>query len=149
MAGGRPRIWDREEILKKLIEWAKKDDSINLCGFCGSILLDFETYCKFVRESEEFRQAHTTVKLILANRREQRHSEGLLAGKCFDLNARTYDLFAKEEHRDEKTFEAKLKSDTEKETSQEVLDGVTRTLQQISSIREQYGIDDSNSLPVK
>lgn len=34
---GRPRERDRKELAKKLLEWCKLPDSINLNGYCISI----------------------------------------------------------------------------------------------------------------
>lgn len=108
--GGRPREHNRDEIAEKLILWAKKDDSLNLCGFCADNLIAPSKIGMFARECEKFRLSLDITKSILADRREKMLSEGKLHMKAYDLNANTYDYFLKEEKREEKKFESDLKS---------------------------------------
>lgn len=108
--GGRPRVHDRDEIAEKLIDWAKKDNSLNLCAFCAENLIDPSRITQWANECERFKQAVGLAKSFIAARREIMLSEGKLHMKAYDLNANTYDYFLKNEKRDEKKFESDLKS---------------------------------------
>lgn len=114
---GRPRQYDREDIARKLIEWAKKEDSLNLCAFCGEHLIPPQKLGQWAKECDDFRASYDIVKSIIASKREQKLSEGELHIKAYDLNAATYDYFLKEERREEKAHEAFLKSESLKEVT--------------------------------
>jgi hypothetical protein len=105
---GRPREYDRNEIAQKLIEWAKKDNSLNLCEFCGENLIPPQKLGVWAKECEYFRSSYDIVKSLIASRREKKLSKGELHVKAYDLNAATYDYFLKEERREEKAFEAEI-----------------------------------------
>ncbi len=110
--GGRPREYDRASIAEELIKWAKLPDSVNLCGFCCSRdpPLDPNKVTQWALEDDEFRKAYRTAKAFLGNRREQMLSADLLHSKAYDLNAKTYDHFLKDEHRQQMEFESALAS---------------------------------------
>jgi len=116
MAGGRPRVHNREQIALDLIEWAKKPDSINLCGFCCSCEppLDPAKLSQWAAECDEFRKAHRIAKMFLGHRREIMLSQDLLHVKAYDLNATTYDPFLKEEKIANMKLASELAKDTEK-----------------------------------
>lgn len=128
--GGRFRKHDRDDIADKLVEWAKKDDSLNLCGFCADNLIVPSKITIWAKECENFRKAYELSKSFIANRRERKLSNGELHVKAYDLNANTYDFFLKEGKREEKKFESELKS-KEQETAQQL------TPEQINQIIEQ------------
>lgn len=97
----RLREYDRDDIAMQLIEWAQKDDSINLNAFCGKLLIDPHKISEWARQEESFRSAYRLAKSLIAARREMRLSENTLHQKAYDLNASVYDHFlkeAKEEH---------------------------------------------------
>lgn len=107
--GGRPREHNREEIFKELIEWAKKDDSINLCKFCctrepplaPSMLIRWA-------KDDQFSQSYETAKAFLGARREELLNGEKLHVKAYDLNATTYDQFLKEEKKEMAQFQSEL-----------------------------------------
>lgn len=109
--GGRPRIHDREQIAKELIEWAEDSESINLNKFCCTRKppLAPSMITNWARECDNFQRAYETAKAFLGARREEMLTENKLHVKAYDLNANTYDYFLKEERRAEKEFEASLK----------------------------------------
>lgn len=112
MPAGRPKEYDREAIGKALLEWAKKDDSLNLNGFCttNDPLIPPSYLSVWAKEDDEFSQAYEITKSFLAVRRELKLKDGELHVKAYDLNASVYDFFLKEERRKEKEHEAEVKA---------------------------------------
>lgn len=98
--GGRPKEYDRKAIASALIEWAKRDDSINLNKFCAyhDPIISPHAMLRWCREDNEFRTAYEQAKTFLGFRREEKLNNGELHTKAFDLNATVYDAF----HRAEK-----------------------------------------------
>ncbi len=123
-AGGRPRDWDYSEMAGKILEWAKKKDSVNLNAFCCEHEPPFPPpyVSRWARESEEFRSAYETAKSFLANRREKKLTANELHVKAYDLNATTYDYFLKEEKMREKEFDAEVKRKAFEEGSADLSD---------------------------
>lgn len=112
MVMGRPKEYDREAIAKALVEWAIKDDSLNLNGFCTTHdpLIPPPYLSIWANEDEQFSKAYNLAKAFLAVRRERKLKEGELHVKAYDLNAAVYDFFLRDERRKEKEHEAGLKS---------------------------------------
>lgn len=111
----RLREYDRDEIGMQLIEWAQKEDSINLNAFCGQLLLDPSKISIWAKEEESFRKAYKIAKSLIAARRELWLSSETLHTKAYDLNASVYDHFLHEAKREQAEFEAEIKMKTEKE----------------------------------
>jgi hypothetical protein len=110
MAAGRPREYDLKKVANDLIEWAKKDDSINLNKFCAHNDIVPSTMLRWKDEDKEFREAYDKTKSYIAFRREEQLSKGKLHVKAYDLNATVYDAFS----RDEKMYMAKYEADVKK-----------------------------------
>lgn len=109
---GRPREHDRDAIADALIEWAKLPDSLNLNGFCCTREPPIapSKITIWAKEDENFRKAYEAAKAFIGVRREQMLSLDLLHVKAYDLNAKTYDHFLKEEARQQMEFESSLAS---------------------------------------
>lgn len=105
----RPREHDREEIAVKMVEWAYKDDSFNLCGFCGEEQISPCKISQWANQCEDFRKAYTLTKALLGDRRERGLKEGKVHQKAYDLNARTYDKPMHEQWELEEAYKAGLK----------------------------------------
>jgi len=114
MVMGRPRTYDRAQVALDLIEWAKKDDSINLNGFCISYNppLEPSKITLWARECTDFRRAYEGAKAYLGERREQRLNENKIHVKAYDLNASTYDHFLKDERKQMAEHAAALQKDS-------------------------------------
>lgn len=104
---GRPREHDRVQIAKDIVEWAKKEDSINLCKFCALYEppIPPQKLTLWSKECNNFREAYDTAKMFLGFRREEWLNAEVLHVKAYDLNAQTYDYFLKEEKRQLAEFE--------------------------------------------
>jgi hypothetical protein len=100
MVMGRPQEFDRNKVAQELIEWAKKPDSINLCKFCAlhDPIISPSYLSIWAKEDDNFSKAYDAAKLFLGFRREEWLSQETLHVKAYDLNAKTYDYFLKEEH---------------------------------------------------
>jgi hypothetical protein len=146
---GRPRKHNREQIACDIIEWAKKDDSINLNKFCA--------YCdppisprklsEWSKESQEFRESVETAKAFLAFRREEWLTKDMLHVKGYDLSASAYDYFIKEEKRDQAEFEALLKSKETNQVSEDIIEQYQAVMEQIKQRQSEASarkIADSN-----
>jgi len=128
MVSGRLRTYDRDQIAEDLIEWAKKPDSINLNAFCAYYKTPIppKKISEWAKEDDFFRESVEIAKGYLGARREEWLNQELLHVKGYDLNAKTYDYFLKEESRDEKKFESELdanKSESVPEDYKKVFDG--------------------------
>lgn len=113
---GRPRTHNREQIAIDLIEWARKDDSINFNKFCALYPTPFPAtkLLDWSKEDEDFRVAYDTAKAFLGFRREEKLNKEELHVKAYDLNATVYDLLAKAEKQEQAKFDASLRKENEK-----------------------------------
>ncbi len=139
--GGRPREHDRDAIALELIEWAKKDDSINLNAFCCSRkpCLDPSKLSQWAREDEGFRRSYRAAKAFLAVRREEWLSSEQLHQAAYNRNAKVYDYFEREESRDEyayqKEVDAKVGKEVNTNANADVKDRLDATLNQLSELQ--------------
>ena len=100
---GRPREHNREQIAIDIIEWAKKDDSINVNKFCAYYDPPFpcRKLSEWSKECNHFRESYETAKNFLAFRREEWLNNENLHVKAYDLTAAAYDFVIKEERQEQ------------------------------------------------
>lgn len=122
MVSGRLREHDRDKIAEDLLEWAKKEDSINLNGFCANKLIAPSKLSLWSKEDEFFRQAFEVAKSFIGERRERLLTNDMLHVKAYDLNAAVYDRFLKEERMEMAKYETLLKFVQEENQNPEVID---------------------------
>jgi hypothetical protein len=138
-AGGRPREWDRDSVLLDLLDWAHKQDSINLNQFCGSRLLPPQHLSKWALECTQFRESYWVIKTLLGARREAWLSSERLHQKAYHLSHHTYDYFTREEDRDYYTFQKELDAKIGKEVAstanEDVKSRLDATLAQLSELQ--------------
>lgn len=115
MVAGRPREHDRDKISIELIEWAKKEDSINFNKFCCTREppIPATKLLLWAKEDDKFRMAYETAKAFLGCRREEWLSKEMLHVKAFDLNATVYDLIAKDEKMEMSSYDASLRKEAD------------------------------------
>jgi len=153
MVMGRPRLHDREQIAEDLVAWAQLSTSINMNGFCATrdppLAPSFVT--NWAREDSDFRAAYDSAKAILGMRREQRLSDGSLHLKAYDLNAKVYDHFLKEEWKESIKFESQVAKEKEEETEHKQLmnSKFDQVLSQLNSLSETRNQDDNQTSNVK
>jgi len=130
---GRPCEFDRVQVAKDMIEWAKQPDSININKFCAlhDPIIPPATFTRWRDEDPEFRAAYECVKLFLAFRREEKLNSEQLHVKAYDLNATVYDYFLREE----KLLMMKHESDLKAKSEQAKYD--LESLKQLSAVMDQ------------
>lgn len=133
---GRLRTHDRDQIAIDMLEWVKKDASLNLNGFCAEQLISPSKITNWAKEEEFFRQAYELTKAVIANRREQKLSKGELHVKSYDLNATVYDHFLREERRSQSIFDAELSAKVAKEASKDESAAVQSLLDALNKMRD-------------
>lgn len=135
---GRPREYNREKIAVDIIEWAKKEDSININKFCAYYDPPFPArkLCDWAREDEDFRASYETAKTFMAFRREEWLNNETLHVKAYDLTAAAYDYILKEEKKDQAKFESSLKAQEVQQASEEHKALNKAVLDQLSSMQE-------------
>src|SRR5277367_4267778 len=131
--GGRPRTWDREKIADELVAWAMLDDSINLNAFCAIKLMPPSKISEFANEDKRFHEAYEIAKSYIAIHRENRLTDGTLHVKAYDLNARVYDYFLKQDHKEMLRLQAELKNQEQKPVSDDVNLALDAIMSQLSS----------------
>jgi hypothetical protein len=138
---GRPREHDRDQIASELIEWARKDNSINLNAFCCTREppLDPSKLSNWAKEDDYFRQVFKATKTFLAVRREQWVSSEQLHQSAYSRTSKVYDHFEKEEARDEfayqKELEAKVGKEINASANEDVKTRLDATLNQLSELQ--------------
>jgi hypothetical protein len=145
---GRPRERDRAKIAEDLIEWAKKDDSINVNKFCAWYDPPFPTskLSQWSKEDEEFRQSYEITKAFIAYRREEKLNSGQLHVKAYDLNAGAYDYMVQEERNRQVEFEVKAKSQTESQADEKIIDNFERTMKQLERLQSSARKTDESNI---
>ena len=127
MVAGRPKEYDRDDLLDKLITWSKLPQSKSLLDFCHLNDLDPDKLSCFARENPKFLSAYRMVKARIGNNRENLLSSGTLHQQAFNKNAHVYDYFMREEERDLMKYQSDLKRAENKEldnTAKECLDHI-------------------------
>lgn len=120
MGAGRPREHDRELIAANLIEWAKKDDSINFnkfCAYCDPIL-PVAKLRQWAAEDDKFRTAYEQAKTFLAFRREEFVSNDRLHSAAWGRNAKHYDVSLKQDEEASEAYTASLRKDEDSKPTQ-------------------------------
>jgi predicted amidophosphoribosyltransferase len=142
---GRPREHDREKIAHDLIEWAKKDDSINLNKFCAFNEIVPSKISQWAKEDDNFRQAYELAKSFIGYRREEMLNREELHVKAYDLNATNYDYFLRDEKRQQSEFEAALKSQEIEKYTQDDLNKYQSLMSQLDKLQSDLKNADSNN----
>lgn len=97
---GRPRIYDAEKIAEELMQWVKKEDSINFAQFCADRGYLPALIWRLEKETEDFSDAYIIAKLKLAERRERLLNQDLLNYGAFQRYQRGYDQFLEKDEDD-------------------------------------------------
>lgn len=118
---GAPRKHDYEDIGKKLLEWSKLDNSINICDFCVNFL-DPPIYVEYLwdmqRRDENLSYVYKIAQQRIGIRREKLLNSGHLHQHAYGKSIRHYDPVVVKESDAEKEFDHELKK---KEIEQEAL----------------------------
>lgn len=143
---GRPREHDRAKIAHDIIQWAKRDDSINVNKFCALYDPPFPTskLSQWSKEDDEFRQSYEICKAHLAYRREEKLNANELHVKAFDLTAAAYDFVIREAREAHAEFEASLKSQIDVNVDEKIIENFDKTMKQLEMLQSARKMEDSN-----
>jgi hypothetical protein len=148
--GGRPRTRDRVKIAADLVEWAKKDENINLNGFCCEYEPPFSPQVLYEWAEEKdaegwlITESMRIAKAFLAKRREIKLNDGTLHSKAYDKNATAYDYIMKKDLQEQMEFESTLKQREMKSVSQADVERFESVMGQLSSLRKDRSNADSS-----
>jgi hypothetical protein len=106
---GRPREYDREEMMDKLIEFADKDTSLTLGQFSAEYWIPSSSVLRFVDEDENFRKVYEICKNKIGHRRERLYAQGSIPQVSYTRYVRRFDCFLHAEERDDLKFEIETK----------------------------------------
>ncbi len=134
---GRPREHDRVEIAKKLIEWAKRESSMNLCGFSAEMGISPMVILNWTRIDPDFCLAYDEAKCYLGERRERALNSNALHQAAYNRNANVYDLYQRDELRDQLKFEAALKAQADIAVSEGDVKRYEAVMAQLNSLQSQ------------
>ena len=132
---GRPREYDLEEMSEKLLEWASKDTSINLCEFSALMNISPHQVLNWTRINEDFCTSYEIAKCWLGARREEYLNKDMLHQAAYNRNANTYDMYQKDEFRDQLKFEYSLKTQAENAISEGDLKRHNALMFQLASLQ--------------
>jgi hypothetical protein len=108
----RPRhliTYDHKIIIREMMDWVKKEDSINFCDFCFERGYTPALIWKLEKDIEEFHNAYQLVRMKLAVRREELVNAELLCEKAFSRYQAHYDPFLRGHEEELKDKDAKRK----------------------------------------
>ena len=106
---GRPREYDGDKIANELMEWAKKESSINIAQFCADRGYLPGLIWTLDKESEDFSYAYTIAKMKLAERRERLLNKQKLNYGAWERYQRGYDPFLARDENDKEDNDAARK----------------------------------------
>jgi hypothetical protein len=144
---GRPREYDRDQIGLDMIEWAKKDDSLNLNAFCAIADIAPSQITQWAHACPNFMKAYEKAKAHLGARREECLRTGKLHVKAYDLNASVYDHFTRDEKRSIMQFEADLKAKDKAQYSEADAERYEALMSQLRSLQSKSESNALNNAP--
>lgn len=148
---GRPREYNREKIFEDLIEWARKDDSLNINKFCCTQDPPFgvRRLSEWARGNHDFLLSYETAKAFLACRREEKLSTQELHVKAYDLTASVYDLSLKDEIEDTAKFNSNLKIKEQKVATDDDVKRYENWMEYIKDVKKSHSESALNKDEIK
>lgn len=136
MLAGRPAKYNKEELLDKLFEWVRKEDSNNLNGFCAYAWIPYSTLNGYVKEDPRFSEAYDLVRAIVAVRREEMMNNKLMAANVYQLNARVYDRIMNQQWEEEQKFISDLRKEEALLVPKESSEKLQSLVEQLNQMQE-------------
>ena len=135
---GRKREHDRDQIAIDLIEWARKDSSINPNEFSAYYDPPFavQKLSEWSHEDPLFREAYNICKSFIASRRERLTMSGEMPSHVYSLNASVYDFLIKEEKQSQARFEAELNNQQESKYGEEEIKRHEALMSQVKRLQD-------------
>lgn len=111
--GGAPRKYNPEIIIQEMLEWVKKESSINFVGFCFDKGYLPDLIWRLEKESQDFSDAYTMVKMKLAERRERMLNGEKLNYGSWQRYQKGYDPFLDKKEEEDAEKDAKRRKGIE------------------------------------
>jgi hypothetical protein len=124
---GAKRVYDRDQIRKEILHWAKDETSINIVGFCSERGYSSNLILKLKDECKKFAKAYELVKMTLAERRERLMNERKINYGAWARYQKHLDPFLSA-HEDEEADKAAARQKGIAESSKENLSGILQML---------------------
>lgn len=112
--GGRPRKYDREKVFNDLVEWSKTDNALILADIHQVIDVTYDELLSWIIDEPKFACHMKQIRLNLASKRERLHNEGKITYASYGKYQRHYDIYLKQDERDELAYEYELKASIDK-----------------------------------
>ncbi len=131
---------DLNLLADELMEWARKESSMNLNGFCCTRIPPLAPFklLQYAKENEDFRVAYEAAKAFLGDRRERRLNSEELHQRAYESNKCVYDHFIKNEKIEDDERAINLKHALEKS---EYTDEQLSTLKSLTNMIEKSQSD--------
>ncbi len=129
---GRPAKWDIKVEAQALLEWVKKPDSVRLLDFANERGFWSGNFSDWERDDEDFSYALKKAKDVLASRREKLANEGVLNYGIYNRNQLIYDHTLKVSEREEKAYEASLRTKVEANQNECSAQAIAKAVKEIN-----------------
>jgi hypothetical protein len=106
---GAPKTYDDNLIMEQMLDWAKKEDSINICGFCVKYGYTPQLIWRLEQSNASFDIAYNLVKMQLSERRERLTNENKLNYGSYNRYQKMLDPFLSSHEDKEKDQDAERK----------------------------------------
>ena len=139
--------YDVIKIGNDLVEWAEKENSLNLNKFCAYYenrfpATYFALWCGLKdARGKHFKRCMDIARAYLAARREEAVTDGKLHVKPYDLCARVYDRILKQDLEEEQRFSAELGKEVNEHLTESYEAQMNLMMSQISSLRSSLNKD--------
>lgn len=132
MTAGRPKEYDRLAIGKEMLEWSKKPEALTVPMFATSKGLHSGILRNWCNQDEQFRALFLTAKENVGINRLKAvtNPDIKLDPGIYKQTMHFYDLDIKEDVRDEKRFDASLK--TEVNSDDKALDTISKVMDYVA-----------------
>jgi hypothetical protein len=134
----RPRTHDREKIMLDMIDWAKKDTSLNVNEFCAWFCdppTSPKRLSQWSKDDPLFEESYDACKSFLAHRRENALRTGELHVKAYDICAPAYDYVIYEQQMKLEAYKSKLKQEEQTTVKEEDKTRFDAIMSQLSSLQ--------------
>lgn len=133
---GRPRKYDRKKLAEALMEWALKEDSINMLGFTKLTGIEADVILQIKNKDKDFARSYSAVKNIIGHRREEALAKGDLHLQAYKCNANAYDQYMVESRREEAKFDSELRKNENESYSEEDMKRHEQLMDQLKNLKK-------------
>jgi len=142
---GSLEYWTEDKIqveIDSLKEWAKREDSICMAGWCAENTISTRVLYYLRDKSPIFRETHDVVKKVVANRLASK-----LGGKVHQCHYNKYQSFYDAELKDHEKEMATVKTTTESESRKDQMETAKSTQAELNRQLSERKMADSSISP--